>query len=185
MVRLAVSIGKHYESYYPGLVSIELLVAGAVLHDIAKTWELKTVEAGYTTHGELVGHIAMGVELISEAVAEEEPNFDDGVREDLVIQLKHLVLSHHGVREWGSPIQPKTPEAILLWLIDMMDSRMGMAFEALEGIEPGNWTERLWALDNVRLFRRLPLPGEDSGQKGNRHADPQENRGPEAGTDPG
>ncbi len=157
MVRLAATLGRHYSTYYPGLINTELLVAGTVLHDIGKVWELKKIEAGYTTVGELVGHIAMGAELVRRSMA------DLGIVDpDLAMQLAHMVLSHHGRREWGSPVEPKTPEAVLLHFLDQVDSRMGMVFEALEGVEPGQWSEKVWAL-GTKFYRAPKLDGGEDG----------------------
>ena len=123
MSRLALPIAAHYQAYYPGLLDKELLLAGCVLHDIGKCRELSFDRGfGYTTHGQLIGHITHGVELVGLLNASLSPALPD----ILLMQIKHLILSHHGRLEYGSPVVPKTPEAMVLHQIDMIDSRMNM-----------------------------------------------------------
>lgn len=142
MARLAVRLGAHYQSYYPGLLNTDLLIAGCVFHDIGKCFELTYSRAfDYSDEGQFLGHIVQGVELLTALAARVEP----ALPADMILQLKHLILSHHGKREFGSPVLPKTPEAIVLHEIDMIDSRMNMlaniASEKRAGGEEGDgWT---------------------------------------------
>ena len=132
MVRLAVAVADHYQAYYPGLVNGDLLVAGAFLHDIGKLWELSPgLGIDYTDEGRLVGHVVIGVELITRTLDRLE------IRDaELTLRLKHLVLSHHGELEFGAAVMPQTPEAQLLHYIDQIDARMNMFAEAMsEGDE--------------------------------------------------
>lgn len=123
MARVAVSLGAHYQNYYPGLLNKDLLIAGCIFHDIGKCLELTYARAfDYSEEGQFVGHIVQGVEILTALAARAEPALPD----DMILQLKHLILSHHGKKEFGSPVLPKTPEAILLHEIDMIDSRMNM-----------------------------------------------------------
>lgn len=148
MARLAVRVGRHYEAYYPGLADTDLLVAGCILHDIGKIEELTYRRSfAYSTEGRLVGHIAGGCELIGRVAAHMSPPLD----EDLERQLKHLVLSHHGKREYGAPITPRTPEAILLHELDMIDSRMNMCWNACEALLEGESEHDGWS-DYQRVF---------------------------------
>jgi len=135
MTRLAVAIGRHYEAYYEGLLDTDLLIAGTVLHDIGKIWELSSdLKIDYTTEGRLVGHIVMGTELITRVLAQLD------IRDaELGLRLKHLVLSHHGKQEYGAVVEPMTPEAQVLHFIDQIDSRMNMFASAVEGAE-GAWS---------------------------------------------
>ena len=151
MCRLAVQIAGHYEDYYPGLINADLLVAGVILHDFAKVHELSyRTRFDYTTRGRLVGHIPMGAQLVRE-VGEQA-----GTPDDLIMHLEHLVLAHHGKQEYGSPVAPATPEALLLHQIDMIDSRMNMVATLREsspdeGAE--HWSDfRRWASGRI-LFR--------------------------------
>ncbi len=104
---------------YPGLDK-DLLVAGAVLHDIGKLEELGNPEnPSYTTRGTLIGHVVLGRDLLREEAAkiEEFPS-------TLLMLLEHLILSHQGLYEWGSPKRPKIPEALIIHYVDDLDSKM-------------------------------------------------------------
>jgi 3'-5' exoribonuclease len=104
---------------YPGL-NRDLLVAGALLHDIGKVNELRYARSfEYTDAGKLLGHIVIGVEMI-----EEKLRGIPGFPRELAILLKHLLLSHHGQYEYGSPKRPKTLEAVILNFIDDLDSKI-------------------------------------------------------------
>jgi 3'-5' exoribonuclease len=119
MMRLASLIGQHYTQYYPGVIEPDLLVAGVLLHDLGKVWELEgDLVTTYSTPGNLVGHIPMGAAFI-ERVAREQ----GGIPIELVWELQHLILSHHGQYEYGSPKLPATIEAQILHFIDTMDAR--------------------------------------------------------------
>jgi 3'-5' exoribonuclease len=170
MARMACMLCDHYARYYPGLLDRDLVIAGCILHDIGKCEELSW-ECGfeYTTQGQLIGHIPRGIELIEEAARRMDPAPPDG----LLLQLKHLVLSHHGKLEYGSPVRPRTPEAILLHELDMIDSRMSMCFAVAKSApaaspeRPERWTEHHRALE-TRLYLgnlddeswRAPIPHE-------------------------
>ncbi|MBA2662992.1 MAG: HD domain-containing protein [Bradymonadaceae bacterium] len=150
MARIGVDLSAHYGRYYPGLINPDLVLAGCVLHDFGKCWELSFGRSfSYSTCGKLLGHIVQGVELISTVAREATPGFDD----HMLTQLKHLVLSHHGHLEFGSPVLPRTPEAMLLHEIDMIDSRMAMAASAIarhgDGAAATNGRE--WS-DYSRIF---------------------------------
>jgi len=98
----------------------DLLVAGAILHDIGKLEELSySLGTAYTTEGNLVGHIAIGAGIVRD-LAREIPEFPA----DLLMQLEHLILSHHGSRENGSPVEPMTVEAFILAAADDLDSKI-------------------------------------------------------------
>lgn len=119
MLRLATRIATHYANYYPGLVDEDLLLAGVVLHDLGKVWELEgELTPTYSDVGRLVGHIPMGAAFVA-TVATRLGDIPDA----LVWELQHLVLSHHGQLEFGSPRRPKTVEAQILHLIDILDAR--------------------------------------------------------------
>jgi 3'-5' exoribonuclease len=113
----------------------DLLAAGILFHDIGKLWETCPPEEGFSiahdVHGELMGHISIGVEVIN-AIWRELPkdNWQELTpsSESVRLHLIHLILSHHGELEYGSPIMPKTPEAIALHFIDNLDARLEMLF---------------------------------------------------------
>ena len=122
----------------------DLVVAGALLHDIGKLQELGYAPGGtgYTRDGHLLGHIAQGLILVRDATREIS-----GFPDDLRAQLEHLVLSHHGTREHGSPVEPKTIEAFVLAMTDDLDAKINQVRQALR--EPGGdeefsgWHRRL------------------------------------------
>ncbi len=127
---LAENLAKHY----PG-VNRDLLVAGALLHDIGKVREMafQGVVVEYTTEGRLKGHLVLGSEMITAVAATI-----DGFPAELLEQLQHLVLSHHGRLDFGSPVLPMTPEAFLLSMLDDMDAKMNMIEQLREKMEPGH-----------------------------------------------
>lgn len=137
MCWLARKVGEHYRSMYEDSVNVGLLVAGVLLHDFAKALDViwDGAEWVQTEQGKLLGHIPTCLVLLQEygTRAAADPA--------LVLELQHLVASHHGSLENGSPVVPRTVEAMLLHQIDMIDSRMAMWREATTGLKPGEWTE--------------------------------------------
>jgi 3'-5' exoribonuclease len=122
---------------YKGL-NRDLLVAGALLHDVGKVREMKFSRSfDYSDEGKLIGHISIGVEMIHERVC-KIPGFPP----ELAMQLKHLILSHHGQYEYGSPKRPKTLEATVLNYLDDLDSKINGIRTHInkEGEMQGNWT---------------------------------------------
>jgi len=118
-------------------INRDLLMAGAILHDIGKIYELSYVSSfDYTDKGKLIGHITMGVELVNKKAA-AIPGFPEEMR----MAVNHLILSHHGILEYGSPKRPKMPEAILLSFLDDMDAKVAALRIMTEDREEGdNWT---------------------------------------------
>ncbi len=137
---------------YPSLDG-DLVYAGAILHDIGKLSELETGALGlagaYTPKGQLLGHISIGV---SQVLAAAELL---GVPDTTATLIGHMLLSHHGQPDFGSPRFPMFPEAEVLAELDLLDSRMYEMFSALEGVQRGGFTERQWALDNRQLYQHL------------------------------
>jgi 3'-5' exoribonuclease len=98
----------------------DLVIAGALLHDIGKLRELTyEVAVDYSLEGNLIGHIVIGVEMVRDAVR-DIPEFP----QELAIELQHLILSHHGARELGSPVTPMTLEAFILAAADDFDAKV-------------------------------------------------------------
>jgi len=115
VVKLAWDVSAHYPH-----VNRDLLLAGAMLHDIGKIYELSCRGSfDYTDQGRLIGHITIGVEILDEKI-----KLIAGFPEELAIILKHLILSHHGEYIFASPRRPKTLEALLLNYLDDLDSKM-------------------------------------------------------------
>jgi len=117
---LARPIVAHYNAAHEGTVDWSLMVAGIVLHDIGKIYEL-TYERGfsYSTEGQLIGHISIAMRMLSDKLR-ALPDFPNDLRN----LLEHMILSHHGKLEFGSPKVPLFPEALLLHYLDDMDSKM-------------------------------------------------------------
>lgn len=146
-------LAEKVAAHYPQLLDRDLLVTGVILHDIGKVREL-IWETGfdYTVEGVLLGHIQMGVDLVEKTIA-GLPGFPDRLR-TLVL---HMILSHHGKLEFGSPKLPMIPEAIALNFVDDLDAKMqaiAQEFEksAREGKGPDELTGKVWALDNRQLL---------------------------------
>jgi 3'-5' exoribonuclease len=132
--------------HYPEL-DRDLLLAGIVLHDIGKTEELSYARGfGYTTEGQLIGHIALGLGLVRKKI-DAIPDFP----RPLAVLIEHMILSHHGSYEFGSPKLPQCREAIALHYLDDLDSKMAAMRATLDGVGgEGEWTER-----NASLRRNL------------------------------
>lgn len=135
---------------YPALHR-DLLLSGAILHDIGKLKELDAdtlgIAGAYTDEGQLLGHINVGMSMIA-AAAEITM-----VSHKTAMLLEHMILSHHGKPEFGSPRLPMFPEAEVLSVCDLLDSKMYEMDAALDGVSKDGFTERLWALDNRQLFK--------------------------------
>lgn len=131
----------------------DLLKAGIILHDIAKPEEM-IAELGmvsdYSTPGKLIGHIAMASSWITEAAI----HLGLGLDSEKVMALQHLVLSHHNLGEWGSPVQPQTAEAVALHHIDALDAKLQMVEDNLASTpETEDWTPPIRGLENKAIYR--------------------------------
>ncbi len=136
-------------TYYPSLDK-DLLVSGAILHDIGKTTELSgPIATKYTLEGKLLGHITIMVSEIKE-VADKL-----NIHGEIPLLLEHLVLSHHGEKEFGSPVVPLTREAIVLHMIDDLDAKMMILDKALEGVKPGEFSLRIQSMDGRMFYKPL------------------------------
>lgn len=143
MLRLSRAISDLYPT-----LNRDLLYAGVILHDIGKVIELTgPVGTAYTIEGNLLGHITIMVNEIGQAAKELSLEGEE------VMLLQHLVLSHHGKEEWGSPKKPMIQEAEILHYIDNIDAKMNMLTRALEKTKPGEFTERLFPLDNRSFYK--------------------------------
>jgi 3'-5' exoribonuclease len=156
MMRVAAQIAP----LYPNL-NLDLLVAGILFHDCGKLWENYLPETGFSMPfdelGEMVGHIGIGLEVVNSLWRKLEA--DDRAAdwrelsppmEDCRLHLLHLIASHHGEPQFGSPVYPKTPEALALNYIDNLDARLEMIFAGYPIAKPLA----------ARIFERVrPLPG--------------------------
>jgi 3'-5' exoribonuclease len=143
-------IARSLAEVYP--VDRDLLLFGAIFHDVGKVRELSWGAGGfaYTTEGRLLGHVVLGERLVASYVA-ALPDFP----EELRLRISHLLLSHQGETEYGSPERPKTLEALLVHLVDNLDARAAMYLESTANVSPGGWSHH----DNP-LGRALYVPEE-------------------------
>ncbi|MDW0118384.1 3'-5' exoribonuclease YhaM [Sporosarcina thermotolerans] len=140
-------LGKAIAELYPTL-NKDLLYAGIILHDIGKVIELSgPIGTQYTVEGNLLGHITIMVNEISKAAEELE------IIGEEVMLLQHMVLSHHGKEEWGSPKRPMLMEAEVLHYIDNIDAKMNMLNRVMSKTANGEFTERVFALDNRSFYK--------------------------------
>ena len=146
IVKLCESVCKVYP-----FINRELLISGAILHDIAKTIEFDVKEtgiaSGYTVEGNLIGHLVMGAMMVREAG--QKLNIDS----EKSTLLQHMIISHHGEPEFGAAVRPLFLEAELLSQLDSMDAKIYEIMEAVSGVEKGEFTNRLWALDDRKFYK--------------------------------
>lgn len=142
MIKLAIALSNVYPT-----LSRDYLLAGVIVHDLGKIEELSSpVVTEYTTKGKLLGHISiMDARLLQIG---KDLGLEDS--EELLV-LRHMVLAHHGQYEFGSPVRPETLEAEMLNLIDNIDARVNTIDKALAEVNEGEFTAKIFALDN-RVF---------------------------------
>ena len=144
MAKLACAVTE----LYPQL-NRDLLLAGVLIHDIGKTAEMSgPVTTEYTLAGRLEGHISLANGWLSEAA--EKTGLADT---EEAILLHHMILAHHGHYEFGSPVLPMVQEAEVLYLIDNMDARLNTLRQALADTKPGEWTQKLFSMDNRQFYK--------------------------------
>jgi 3'-5' exoribonuclease len=133
----------------------DVLLAGALLHDVGKVRELTARRTfGYTDEGQLLGHILIGLQIVQRE-AEAVP----GISPETLLHLLHLVASHQGRYEWASPKVPQTLEAVILHYADDLDSKMNPAMASLAGVDEGGWSAYDKHLERA-LYRAPRLPRE-------------------------
>jgi 3'-5' exoribonuclease len=129
----------------------DLLYAGVILHDLAKIKEMDANELGivssYSPEGMLLGHIIQGIKDI------ERIGSENNADREIIVLLEHMLLSHHYEPEYGSPKRPMIPEAEILHYLDMIDARMFDMQKALETVSPGEFSDKIWLLNNRQLYR--------------------------------
>lgn len=159
MIELAEAISAHYPE-----LDRDLLLTGVVLHDIGKIDELRYERSiDYSDGGRLLGHISMGVMMVREKRM-AIPEFPA----PLAVLVEHLILSHHGSHEFGSPALPQFPEALVLHCIDDLDSKMAAMRATMEsasaGVASGPWTDRNPSLRRALLRAdKFLAPSADNG----------------------
>jgi 3'-5' exoribonuclease len=142
VTRTAMYFADKYAAYYTELkprLNRDLVVAGAILHDIGKLQEIELLTSGaaYTASGALIGHIVQGRDIVRAAAVGRE------IERDILLRLEHVILSHQRLPEWGSPKPPMTPEAMLVHYADDLDAKYNMLVKVLvEDTEPGPLTSK-------------------------------------------
>lgn len=130
----------------------ELLMAGVILHDIEKIDEIESnelgISPGYSFEGKMLGHLVLGVREIEKIAGEL------GISREKTVMIEHMMLSHHYEPEFGSPKRPLFPEAEMLHYLDMIDAKMFDMEEVIEKTEPGQFSDRVWTLNNRTIYRR-------------------------------
>ena len=126
----------------------DLMITGCLLHDLGKIIELEgPIVYKYSTEGKLLGHISIMAAELRKATDELK------IKSEIPLLLEHMVLSHHGQQEFGSPVMPLTKEALLLSLIDNLDSKMVVVNKAVADLEPGNFSNKVFSLDNRSFYK--------------------------------
>ena len=144
MVDLALKVCEVYPS-----LNRDLLLAGVLLHDLGKIKELSgPIATEYTNEGKLIGHIS----LMQSEIAEYAKSKGFGDSEEVLL-LRHLVLSHHGEYDFGSPVLPLVKEAEVLSFIDNIDARITMIDKAVSGLKPGEFAQRAYSLENRSFYK--------------------------------
>ena len=140
-------LSENYLRLYPYL-NKNLVYAGIILHDIGKVKELSSSKGPeYTEEGNLMGHISIGANILN-SVCE---NMGLSGKEE-VLALEHIILSHHGKNEYGSPVTPSIPEAALIFMLDFCDSRLAALGKALKDVKKGERTEPVLAFDKKAFY---------------------------------
>ncbi len=150
-VKRMMMMGERACEVYTNL-SRDLVLAGVALHDIEKLNEIISDEngmsPGYTTKGQLLGHLTMGAIVIDARCREL------GIPEEKALMLEHMAISHHYEPDFGSPKKPVFPEAELLHYLDMVDAKMFDFEDTLSSVEPGEFSDKVFQLDNRKLYKR-------------------------------
>jgi len=164
VTRVSIYLIRHYAEYYDTLnppLDRDVVVAAAILHDIGKLRELDyhPVEAKYTKHGTLIGHIVLGRDMIRDK-AREIGEFP----EETLLLLEHAILSHHGRMEFGAPKEPSTLEALIVHYADEIDAKINaVANERMRSTTEGEFTSKIFAVGNRTFYKGIPVeaPSDD------------------------
>jgi len=146
ILRLAQAVAAQYAQ-----VDADLLFAGVILHDIDKLSEYEVpatgLATGYTLKGNLVGHLVGGAIYIEQKAAQAD------LPRETQLLLQHMLISHHGEPEFGAAMRPMFLEAELLSELDLLDARVNEIEVAMQGVQPGEFSNKIWALDNRKFYR--------------------------------
>lgn len=150
MKRMLIAGDKLCQVY--SMLDRSLLLTGVIMHDMEKLNEIVSNEMGvaseYSFEGNMLGHLVLGVRELEKDMEEL------GIDREKAVMVEHMVLAHHYEPEFGSPKRPLFPEAEVLHFLDVMDAKLYDMQEALEKTEAGEFSEKIWTLDNRRLYKR-------------------------------
>ena len=145
IIKMAESVCRIYPT-----LDRSLLLGGAILHDIAKIDEFEVsstgMATGYSVEGTLVGHLVKGAMIVEETAKEL------GISKDTATLLEHMLISHHGIPEYGAAVRPLFVEAEVLSQLDTLDATIYEFNDTLSNVKPGEFSGRQWALDNRKLY---------------------------------
>lgn len=137
---------------YPYL-SKDYLFAGIILHDMGKVLEFSGAQSTeYALRGQMLGHLVLGSMIVDEEA--KKLGYDTA---EEVLLLEHMLVSHHGQPQFGAAKKPMTAEALLLWYIDMLDSKFRVLGEELDKTEPGKYTENIGVLDKMKFYKPFSI----------------------------
>ncbi|MCH5179614.1 MAG: HD domain-containing protein [Erysipelotrichales bacterium] len=143
VAKLAIAIADFYND-----IDKDILIAGALLHDLGKIIELSgPIIPSYTTEGRLIGHISLMQSEIREMAHELN------IKSEVPMLLEHMILSHHGKREYGSPVLPMTREALILSIADDIDAKMNILDKAYKDTNEGEFTNRIYPLEERAFYK--------------------------------
>ena len=140
-------LGEFIASHYPN-INRDILLTGIILHDMGKLKELEgPILFHYSLEGKLIGHISIMAAEIKEASNKL------GLNNEVALLLQHMILSHHGQLEYGSPVLPLTSEALALHMIDNIDSKLTILNKALDETKEGEYTQKIFPLDGRQFYK--------------------------------
>ena len=142
MAQICEFLSSHYKS-----LNHDLLISGALLHDLGKIIEFNgPVLTKYTNEGKLLGHISIGFSIVREYCEKLSIN------KEKAILLQHMILSHHGKYEFGSPVLPMVKEALVLSMVDDLDAKEELCEQTLVSVKKGEFSPRLFALEDRSIY---------------------------------
>ena len=145
-------LAQYLAGLYEKVIDRSLLLAGTLLHDIAKLQEFVVSDLGvvteYSVKGQLLGHLVMGAVTLGAKCKEL------GIGEEKTVMMQHMAISHHYEPEYGSPKKPLFPEAEMLHYLDMTDAKMFDMEDAVKNVEPGGFSDKVFTLDNRKIYKR-------------------------------
>ena len=154
VAKLSDFVVKYYNDlYFENKLSRDIVVFGSLFHDIGKVWEYdySTPNIQATKHGEFLGHIYLSAKMIGDIAQKYKEQHKDNDIDNKILRIQHVILAHHGKLEWGAPVTPKTPEAIIIHYMDNIDAKLMNAWENLKQCKE-EFTQRNFVQENGRLY---------------------------------